>query len=120
MLGLLFVGTPKSCTVSFKHPNRVRHAVEVGAETLYEAAVLTARRGRDTAFCRGEEPERHPHLGGADGRTTSLDFLQPKRREESRRGRHECLRPSAEYTLSRLPRWQSYRRALRNIVRNTG
>jgi hypothetical protein len=30
----------KSCTVSFKSPSGVRHAVEVSAESLYEAAVL--------------------------------------------------------------------------------
>jgi hypothetical protein len=28
---------------------------------------------------------------------TNLHFDQPKRREESRRGRHECLRHGAEY-----------------------
>ena len=33
----------KSCTVSFQDSNGVRHAVEVGAETVYEAAVLALK-----------------------------------------------------------------------------
>jgi hypothetical protein len=31
---------PKACTVSFAGPTGIRHAVEVTAESLYEAAVL--------------------------------------------------------------------------------
>jgi hypothetical protein len=41
------VGTRKSCTVSFKDSNGVRHSVEVGAETLYEAAVLALKSFRE-------------------------------------------------------------------------
>ncbi len=33
------MGTRKTCTVSFQDSSGIRHAVEVGAETLYEAAV---------------------------------------------------------------------------------
>lgn len=40
---LLFVANPKTCTVSFRDSAGVRHSVEVGAETLYEAAVLALR-----------------------------------------------------------------------------
>ena len=32
--------TPKTCTVSFRGPTGLTHAVEVTAESLYEAAVL--------------------------------------------------------------------------------
>jgi hypothetical protein len=35
--------TRKSCTVSFQDSNGVRHAVEVGAETVYEAGVLALK-----------------------------------------------------------------------------
>jgi len=41
------VGTRKSCTVSFQDSGGVRHAVEVGAETLYEAAVLALKSFRE-------------------------------------------------------------------------
>lgn len=37
------MGTRKTCTVSFQDTEGVRHAVEVGAETLYEAAVLALK-----------------------------------------------------------------------------
>ncbi len=42
-----FVGTRKTCTVSFQDSGGVRHAVEVGAETLYEAAVLALKAFRE-------------------------------------------------------------------------
>jgi len=68
-----------------------------------------------------ELPRRHQECV-----TPPADF-EPKRREESRRGRHECLRHGGEYGLSYgdaaqtscLPRWQSDRRVFRNIGRNT-
>jgi hypothetical protein len=41
------VGTRKTCTVSFSDPEGVRHSVEVGAETLYEAAVLALKSFRE-------------------------------------------------------------------------
>jgi hypothetical protein len=41
------VGTRKICTVSFQDSDGIRHAVEVGAETLYEAAVLALRSFRE-------------------------------------------------------------------------
>jgi hypothetical protein len=41
------VGTRKTCTVSFQDSDGVRHAVEVGAETLYEAAVLALKSFRE-------------------------------------------------------------------------
>jgi len=41
------VGTRKTCTVSFQDSSGVRHAVEVGAETLYEAAVLALKSFRE-------------------------------------------------------------------------
>lgn len=41
------VGTRKPCTVSFQDSDGVRHAVEVGAETLYEAAVLALKSFRE-------------------------------------------------------------------------
>ncbi len=44
---LLFVGTRKTCTVSFQDSGGVRHAVEVGAETLYETAVLALKAFRE-------------------------------------------------------------------------
>ena len=44
---LPFVGTRKSCTVSFQDSGGVRHAVEVGADTLYEAAVLALKAFRE-------------------------------------------------------------------------
>ena len=39
--------TRKTCTVSFQDSDGVRHAVEVGAETLYEAAVLALKSFRE-------------------------------------------------------------------------
>jgi hypothetical protein len=44
---LPLVGTRKTCTVSFQDSDGVRHAVEVGAETLYEAAVLALKSFRE-------------------------------------------------------------------------
>ena len=41
------MGTRKTCTVSFQDSGGVRHAVEVGAETLYEAAVLALKSFRE-------------------------------------------------------------------------
>jgi hypothetical protein len=41
------VGTRKTCTVSFQDSDGVRHSVEVGAETLYEAAVLALKAFRE-------------------------------------------------------------------------
>ena len=41
------MGTRKTCTVSFQDSGGVRHAVEVGAETLYEAAVLALKAFRE-------------------------------------------------------------------------
>jgi hypothetical protein len=41
------VATRKICTVSFQDSCGIRHAVEVGAETLYEAAVLALRAFRE-------------------------------------------------------------------------
>jgi hypothetical protein len=41
------VGNPKTCTVSFRDSSGVRHAVDVGAETLYEAAVLALKAFRE-------------------------------------------------------------------------
>ena len=41
------VGTRKICTVSFRDSDGVQHSVEVGAETLYEAAVLALKSFRD-------------------------------------------------------------------------
>lgn len=41
------MGTRKACTVSFQDSSGVRHAVEVGAETLYEAAVLALKAFRE-------------------------------------------------------------------------
>ena len=40
-------GTRKTCTVSFRDSDGVQHSVEVGAETLYEAAVLALKSFRD-------------------------------------------------------------------------
>ena len=44
---LPWVGTRKTCTVSFQDSDGVRHSVEVGGETLYEAAVLALRAFRE-------------------------------------------------------------------------
>ncbi len=41
------MGTRKTCAVSFQDSSGVRHAVEVGAETLYEAAVLALKAFRE-------------------------------------------------------------------------
>lgn len=41
------MGSPKACTVSFCDSVGVRHSVEVGAETLYEAAVLALKSFRE-------------------------------------------------------------------------
>ena len=41
------MGNRKTCTVSFQDSDGVRHAVEVGAETLYEAAVLALKSFRE-------------------------------------------------------------------------
>lgn len=41
------MGTQKTCTVSFQDSGGVRHAVEVGAETLYEAAVRALKVFRE-------------------------------------------------------------------------
>src|ERR1700752_1261759 len=38
------------CTVSFKDMRGIRHAVEVEAESLYEAVVFAVRRFRDDAW----------------------------------------------------------------------
>jgi hypothetical protein len=40
------VGIRKTCTVSFRDSDGVQHSVEVGAETLYEAAVLALKSFR--------------------------------------------------------------------------
>lgn len=37
----------KTCTVSFEDSSGVRHAVEVGAESVYEAAVLALKSFRE-------------------------------------------------------------------------
>jgi hypothetical protein len=41
------VGHQKTCTVSFCDSSGIGHAVDVGAETLYEAAVLALKSFRD-------------------------------------------------------------------------
>jgi hypothetical protein len=41
------VPTRKTCTVSFQDSSGVRHAVEVGADTLYEAAILALKAFRE-------------------------------------------------------------------------
>ena len=41
------MGNPKTCTVSFSDSAGIRHSVEVGAETLYEAAVLALKSFRE-------------------------------------------------------------------------
>ena len=41
------MGNRKACTVSFQDSAGVRHAVEVGAETVYEAAVLALKSFRE-------------------------------------------------------------------------
>lgn len=52
-VNLRFVGTRKTCTVSFQDSDGVRHAVEVGAGTLYEAAVLALKSFREHGFAPG-------------------------------------------------------------------
>lgn len=47
------MGTRKTCTVSFEDSDGVRHAVEVGAETLYEAAVLALKSFREHDCAQG-------------------------------------------------------------------
>jgi hypothetical protein len=47
------VGTRKTCTVSFRDSDGVRHSVEVGAETLYEAAILALRSFRELDYAPG-------------------------------------------------------------------
>ena len=51
------MGTRKTCTVSFCDPGGVRHSVEVGAETLYEAAVLALKSFREHDFAPGPAAE---------------------------------------------------------------
>lgn len=41
------MGTRKTCTVSFRDSEGVQHSVDVGAETLYEAAVLALKSFRE-------------------------------------------------------------------------
>ncbi len=41
------MGNPKNCTVSFQDSDGVRHSVDVGAATLYEAAVLALKAFRE-------------------------------------------------------------------------
>jgi len=41
------VGNRKSCAVSFVDSSGIRHAVEVGAESVYEAAVLALKAFRE-------------------------------------------------------------------------
>jgi hypothetical protein len=41
------VAARKTCVVSFSDPSGVRHAVEVGADTLYEAAILALKSFRE-------------------------------------------------------------------------
>jgi hypothetical protein len=50
---LCFVGNPKNCTVSFQGSDSVRHSVEVGAATLYEAAVLALKAFREVDCAPG-------------------------------------------------------------------
>jgi hypothetical protein len=52
------VGARKACTVSFRDSDGVQHSVEVGAETLYEAAVLALKSFRDHECA----PGRAAHL----------------------------------------------------------
>jgi hypothetical protein len=40
----------RACTVSFKDMHGIRHAVDVEAESLYEAVVFAVRRFRDDAW----------------------------------------------------------------------
>ena len=47
------MGNPKSCTVSFQDSDGVRHSVEVGAATLYEAAVLALKAFREVDCAPG-------------------------------------------------------------------
>jgi hypothetical protein len=47
------VGTRKKYTVSFRDPDGVRHSVDVGAETMYEAAVLALRSFREHGCAPG-------------------------------------------------------------------
>ncbi|HTA45645.1 MAG TPA: hypothetical protein VK789_24525 [Bryobacteraceae bacterium] len=94
--------------------NAIRHAAPASELVL---AISTGCTGLRLTICFNE-------LASV---ASNLHFSQPRRREESRRGRHECLRYGAKYTLSygiaaqtsRLPLWQSDRLALRNIVGNT-
>ena len=48
------MGTRKTCTVPFQDSEGVRHRVEVGAETLYEAAVLALKSFREHDCAPGE------------------------------------------------------------------
>jgi hypothetical protein len=41
------VWNPKTCTASFRDSDGVRHSVDVGAETLYQAAVLALKSFRE-------------------------------------------------------------------------
>jgi hypothetical protein len=83
------VGNPKNCTVSFQDSDGVRHSVEVGAATLYEAAVLALKafreancaRARLAALGRCAESERNAHAEHSVGRE-----LAERRRAESERG----------------------------------
>jgi hypothetical protein len=64
------VGTRKSCTVSFRDSEGIQHSVEIGAETLYEAAVLALKsfREHDCAPGPGAHLARISHQLLAEGR----------------------------------------------------
>ncbi len=47
------MANPKNCTVSFQDSDGIRHSVEVGAATLYEAAVLALKAFREVDCAPG-------------------------------------------------------------------
>jgi hypothetical protein len=57
---LRFVAARKTCNVSFQDSDGIRHGVEVGAETLYEAAVLALKSFREHGCAPG--PAAHLSL----------------------------------------------------------
>ncbi len=60
----------RSCTVSFKDTRGIRHAVDVEAESLFEAVVVAVRRLRQDPFTERVGPATVLDVEARDSSTT--------------------------------------------------
>ena len=70
----------RSCSVSFKDVNGIKHAADVQAESLYEAAVLAVRRFREDPWLERVGPTTLLQVEVREqGATHSLTLQQVER-----------------------------------------